>query len=74
MTPRAAKLVSRAILIGGALMLIASAMLSFAIADRARPGEVVVVGDPRAPGMQDVLDDKPKRSSRSATWVSCSAR
>jgi signal transduction histidine kinase len=60
-TPRAAKLVSRAILLAGALMLIASVPLSFAIADRARPGEIVVVGDRHAPGMQDVIDDLENR-------------
>jgi signal transduction histidine kinase len=60
-TPRAAKLVSRAILLAGVVMLIVSVPLAFAIADRARPGEVVVVGDRHAPGMQDVLDDLENR-------------
>lgn len=61
MSPRTAKVLSRGILLAGALMLFAAVPLWLAIADGARPGEIVVIGDRHAPGMQDVIDDLENR-------------
>ena len=54
MTPRTAKLVSRAILVAVVAMLALSFALMLVAGDRGVSDHVVVVGDPNAPGMAEV--------------------
>jgi signal transduction histidine kinase len=53
------KTVARAIAVGALVVAIAgvaaSGLVTFAIQDRIDPGEIVVVGDPDAPGMREVI-------------------
>ncbi len=54
MTPHTAKLLSRAILVAVVAMLVISFALMVLAGDRAASDDVIVVGDPNAPGMAEV--------------------
>jgi signal transduction histidine kinase len=57
MTPRAAKLISRGILAALVVVFAAQFVLRLSVGDRLETAEIVVVGDPQAPGMAQVRSD-----------------
>lgn len=54
MSPRAARIVSRGLLVLSIALMSVSIPLALAASDRAQPGRIVVVGDPGAPRMAEV--------------------
>jgi len=57
MTPRAAKLISRGILAALVVVFAAQFVLRLSVGDRLETAEIVVVGDPQAPGMAQVRSE-----------------
>jgi signal transduction histidine kinase len=64
MTPRAARLLAGSLLAMSVAMLAASIPISAAARARSEPGRIVVVGDPRAAGMQEVRRELDQRVAR----------
>jgi len=64
MTPRAAKVLSRGIVTACVLMIAVDVVLLASLQRQGTPTEVVVVGDPGAPGMAEALDELEERISK----------